>query len=328
MTLFILTLFQTGYKLRTSTLYHLLTGKRTSSVLLHGFFYGNLAYLGAFPSFKEDKFQKELGQLIDHQLISVEDGYGELTTKGKKKLSEASFELDGLNNLRYGRMRENSWQLLLFAVQVISHLSFNKRDYLPIENRPYYLQEMKKWLAHSKPDLAGQFQNELVMVFQKLPQEQADFLANQFSGFGFQGKTSFQLLPEKWQREPWNVLYRQNAIDLFLAQINDGELLRLLSSLDQLNINQSMLKTKEFFLAGKTINEILSLRHLKQGTINDHFIEWALMDKGFPFERFEIIEFNTLDDNQVINTRYQDYETPYLNFRLSQVYYLRRKRWN
>lgn len=38
MTFFILTLFKAGYKLRTSTLYHLLVGKRTSSVLLHGFF--------------------------------------------------------------------------------------------------------------------------------------------------------------------------------------------------------------------------------------------------------------------------------------------------
>lgn len=328
MTFFILTLFQTGYKLRTSTLYHLLVGKRTSSVLLHGFFYKNLAFLGALPNLKEEMFQKELQRLIDHQLILVEEGFGELTTKGEKVLSKETFDLTGLNNLRYGRMRENSWQLVLFAVQVVSNLSFNEKNYLPIENRPYYLQEIKNWLAHSETNLLEKFQQELVIIFQTLAQEEADFLANQFSGFGFQGKTAFQLIPEKWQESPWSLLYRQKVIDLFLARVQDGELSRLLSNLDQQNINQSMLKTKEFFLAGKTIDEILALRHLKQGTINDHFIEWALMDEKFPFEKFEKIDFTTLDENKVVNAHYQDYEVSYLNFRLSQIYYLRENQWN
>ncbi len=50
-----------------------------------------------------------------------------------------------------------------------------------------------------------------------------------------------------------------------------------------------MLKTREYFLAGKTEAEILRLRHLKQGTINDSLIEWALLEKAFPFERFELL---------------------------------------
>ncbi|MGG5369258.1 helix-turn-helix domain-containing protein [Enterococcus sp. AZ196] len=328
MTFFILTLFQTGYKLRTSTLYHLLVGKRTSSVLLHGFFYKNLAYLGALPNLKEETFQKELQQLINQKLIVVDDGFGRMTKEGEKLLTSDFFDLSGLNNLRYGRMRENSWQMILFAVQVVSNLSFNENDYLPIENRPYYLQQIKKWLATSQPNLIRKFYQELTSILKELPQVEADFLANQFSGYGFQGKTAFQLFPDKWQEFPWNILYRQRAIDLFFAQIEDGEISRLLLRLDQQNINQSMLKTKEFFLAGKTMNEILELRHLKQGTINDHFIEWGLMDKDFPYERFERVDFSALNEEQVIHAHYQDYEVPYLTFRLSQLYYLRRKQWS
>lgn len=323
MTFFILTLFRTGYKLRTSTLYHLLVGKRTSSVLLHGYFYKNLAYLGALPNLKEETFQKELSQLLTNDLIAIDDGFGKLTALGKDRLEKDPFELNGLNNLRYGRMRENSWQLILFAVQVLSYLSFSEKEYLPIENRPYYLQQIKKWLANSKPHLVERFQQELLTIFQQLPQDEADFLANQFSGYDFQGKTAFQLLPEKWQKEPWNGLYRQRAIDHFLAQVKEGDLARLIAPLDQQNINQSMLKTREFFLAGKTVSEILTLRHLKQGTINDHFIEWALLDEVFPFERFELLDFKRLNANQVIDQHYQEYDVPYLNFRLSQIFYLR-----
>ena len=36
---FILALLSHGYKVRASTLYHLLKGKRTSSVLIYGFLY-------------------------------------------------------------------------------------------------------------------------------------------------------------------------------------------------------------------------------------------------------------------------------------------------
>lgn len=160
-----------------------------------------------------------------------------------------------------------------------------------------------------------------------MPSKEADFLANQFSGYDFQGKTAFQLLPEKYQNTPWDQLFRQHAIDLFLAQVKKGELARLLSALDQQNLNKSMLKTREYFLAGKTEAEILRLRHLKQGTINDHFIEWALLEKAFPFERFELLEFNQLSSEEVLDQRYQEYDIPYLNFRLSQIYYLREKQW-
>lgn len=328
MTLFILTLFHTGYKLRTSTLYHLLVGKRTSSVLIHGFFYQNLAYLGALPTLKEKSFQEALNQLKLNHLITIDDEFGELTPLGKARLLETPLEMTGLNNMRFGRMREDCWQLILFAIQVTSYLSFNEKEYLPIENRPYYLQQVKKWLAQSNPYLLSAFKDELTMILNKIPSKEADFLANQFSGHGFQGKTVFQLLPDTFQEYPWVDLYQQRAIDLFLEQIEEGELSRLLYVLDQQNMNLSMLKTKDYFLAGKTVSEILSLRHLKQGTVNDHFIEWALLDKAFPFEKFEQLDFDGLHEGQVINSHYQEYEVSYLNFRLSQIYYLREHGWN
>lgn len=323
MTFFILTLFQAGYKLRISTLYHLLVGKRTSSVLLHGFFYQNLAYYAALPTLKEKTFQEAIQTLTNKQLILVEEGFGRLTTQGKAALIEHPVDLSGLNGLRYGRMRENMWQLIVFAVQVTSYLSFNEKKYLPIENRPYYLQLVKQWLAQSDAELVTVFPQELQAVLQKIPQEQADFLANQFSGHEFQGKAGFQLLPEAWQTEPWNQLYQQQGIDRFLAELSTGNLARLVAELDQQNFNQSMLKTKEFFLAGKSIPEILRLRHLKQGTVNDHFVEWALLDPAFPFAAFETMGFKELTVEQVLAEKYQTYELPYLNFRLSQIHFIK-----
>lgn len=50
---FILALLSHGYKVRASTLYHLLKGKRTSSVLIYGFYmivYDSLAGGQRFPN--------------------------------------------------------------------------------------------------------------------------------------------------------------------------------------------------------------------------------------------------------------------------------------
>lgn len=328
MTIFILTLFRTGYKLRTSTLYHLLVGKRTSSVLLYGFFYQNLAFLGALPQLKEADFQEAIQQLAGQHLIDIEDGYGQLTSSGEQLLAAEKVDLTGIDNLRFGRMREESWQLILFSIQVTSHLSFNEKNYLPIEHRPYYLHQIKKWLAQSDQQLLAKIQQELIETLESLPTDEANFLANQFSGHDFQGKTIFQLLPEKWKMEPWAELYRQRAIDSFLQALPEGEFKRLIDFLDQQNINRSMLKTKELFLTKKTVDEILILRRLKQGTINDHFIEWALLDEKFPFDRFELLSFEDMDIKEVINAHYQSYDLSYLNFRLSQIYFLRKQLWN
>lgn len=50
---FILALLSHGYKVRASTLYHLLKGKRTSSVLIYGFLYDCLRFIGWWPTISE-----------------------------------------------------------------------------------------------------------------------------------------------------------------------------------------------------------------------------------------------------------------------------------
>lgn len=53
---FILALLSHGYKVRASTLYHLLKGKRTSSVLIYGFLYDCLRFIGWWPTISEQAF--------------------------------------------------------------------------------------------------------------------------------------------------------------------------------------------------------------------------------------------------------------------------------
>lgn len=289
---FILTLFHTGHKLRISTLYHLLTGKRTSSVLLHGFFYQNLPFFGCLPELKESTFKQVIDQLTKKQWISQDEGFGQITSEGGNHLPlDKQAKLIDLNGLRYSRERQRMWQLTLLSVQVISYLSYHEKEYVPLDSRPFFLYQTKKWLRHSEGDILTEFPRELSQILAVLTEEQANFLANQFSGKEQLGKVPFQLLAPEWQEMPWALLFYQNSLDAFIQQAQQQpNFRRLLSQFDQLNYNQSMIKTRQLYLTGYSVEKIGQERKLRPGTLNDHFIEWALLDPQFPFEQFELLE--------------------------------------
>ncbi|MBO1306758.1 helix-turn-helix domain-containing protein [Enterococcus sp. 669A] len=324
---FILTLFHTGHKLRISTLYHLLTGKRTSSVLLHGFFYQNLPFFGCLPELKESTFKQVIDQLTKKQWISQDDGFGQLTSEGSNHLPlDKQAKLIDLKGLRYSRERQRMWQLTLLSVQVISYLSYHEKEYVPLDSRPFFLYQTKNWLRHSEGDILTEFPRELSQILAVLTEEQANFLANQFSGKEQLGKVPFQLLASEWQEMPWALLFYQNSLDAFIQQAQQQpNFRRLLSQFDQLNYNQSMIKTRQLYLTGYSVEKIGQARKLRPGTLNDHFIEWALLDPQFPFEQFELLE--PASEEEMLAWSYQLFpDVPYLNFRLSQIFFLKELR--
>ncbi len=68
MIVFILSLFSSGHKLRISSLYQLLVGKRTTSVLIYGFTHELLFIHNSFPELKQDilsNFAKNCAARLD-----------------------------------------------------------------------------------------------------------------------------------------------------------------------------------------------------------------------------------------------------------------------
>ena len=67
---FILALFSDTDKLRPSTLYQILIGKRTSSVLSYAFFYDRLGLFQALPQLNEREYQQTIADLIQQGMLS------------------------------------------------------------------------------------------------------------------------------------------------------------------------------------------------------------------------------------------------------------------
>ena len=105
---FILALLSHGYKVRASTLYHLLKGKRTSSVLIYGFLYDCLRFIGWWPTISEQAYFQFLEKLSKAKQIQYHEETNEiqLTKEGQLFLKEHHFSLldyPAIDLYRFGR---------------------------------------------------------------------------------------------------------------------------------------------------------------------------------------------------------------------------------
>ena len=78
---FILSLFPTRNKLRVSSFYQLLTGKKTTSVLIFGFLNELLPAHSSLPELTQETYQQRLTELETSGLIQIEENEVFLTAR-------------------------------------------------------------------------------------------------------------------------------------------------------------------------------------------------------------------------------------------------------
>lgn len=321
----ILPLFIKRNKLRSSTLYHLLHGKRTSSVLLFGYFHEILPFLGAYPKLSFEEFQAVLQASITAGWVEEAEGLLSLTEKGQQQRNRLlTYSLTDCDFFRYGRSDVEAWNLIKLAVQTVSNLQARNNQFVPIQSNIFLLQMVKRWLLRkSRAEVITQLPIELTAIFSKLPTQEADFLANQFSGYQLDGLVNFQL--SELSKELQYLIEHKN-IHLFLKALEghpDFLLYELVELLIAKNYNQSMWKTVDLLKQNYDLTTIQKVRQLKKGTVQDHVIEWAILDEDFPFEQFlskdEVVMLQSPPETWQYKEVTRDKPIDYLEFRLTQI---------
>ncbi|MDN6253901.1 MAG: helix-turn-helix domain-containing protein [Tetragenococcus koreensis] len=285
---FILSLFMANDKLKKTTLYQILVGKHTTSVLSYAYFYDLLPFFSVLPTLDEAEFYRKLEELINQGWLKEEQQQLSLVKKesGTSLLQIPTFQ--SLNFFKFGRKEEVCWRSVRFLLQAASFLG-KETTYVPLENAPIYTERVRTIIHQYKGDLPSRLYQEVTEIFQNLSKEHADLLAQTLSGYQQEGEAFFQLTPDKYGAFPWPSLYKSAAIHHFLAQVtrhSEQLLYKFLLPLLLQNYNQSMLQTRKLIQQGSSIDEVMQQRKLKRGTIQDHLIEWALADSEFPFTNF------------------------------------------
>lgn len=286
---FILSFFQQGDKLKASTVYQILIGKRSSSTLLYGYLWDLLPYWSVFPKMKKASFFQLLQEMVAKGwLTEVAPDYF-VKTKMAPHLTEAQVEVvAGLQNFKFNKSAPVAWRLLRLLVQTASEYQ-RSTSFVPLETGPQYTEPVRQLVRSNGTKLRPMLYQELEQIFSQLPETAANGLALSFSGYQVQGLANYQTVAEELADHPWSPLaLRSRQHRFFTLALQQPSFLtyQIIQPFIQLDQNHSAMVTKDYFTAGFTFQEVAAVRKLRPGTINDHLIEWAISDASFDYHRF------------------------------------------
>lgn len=345
--IFILSLFQHGDKARYSTLAHLLRGKRTTSILLYGFFYDVLPYFSLLPKVSDKQINQIVQTLLQENLLIEEHpGMVQISQKGCRYLADNPLvDYHGLMSFKYGRLDDRFMELLLFATQVVSEYCHGNVTYQPIETNGHKQYLIRRWfqgLPKDRHELGHSFHQEWQQLIVSYPEPYRDFIVAYLSGHGQIGQTAGQLA-EQAGISPFEV----NLISKKLCHLGIEVILKspesypymqgLYKQIDTPVVNESALKTYQLFQAGWTIDELCQGRRLKRSTVSDHLLEWAIIRPDFDFSRLlsesesEVLKGLLAHKPNVRDWRYGDLgeasdKVSFLAFRCFQIQQVRQER--
>lgn len=277
---FILSCYNKNYPMRMTTLYHLLKGKKTSSVLSFGYFYGILNFFGLFPRLKEIKYYQLIDKLLAEEYLSNEgNGRLLLTDKGQQQLDQTVFpKMNDLTPFVYNKWDILFWEKLLFATQVISEKSYLENNYVPVENNLFKQQQLKKWLLTQKSSLPEQLRDEWLKINCILSEEEKILIFRQLVGHEMSGMTLTQLANDLQKDATYVYIGFKNVLHRLMSEIiKEHDEYQLMYQL--LILERSWLKEDSSVLSARLFKETHSIiqvgqvRHLKESTVTDHLIE-------------------------------------------------------
>lgn len=271
---------------RANALQYVLIGKRTSSNLFAGLKYHCLSLLQIAPQLDIQLFKNSVDQLVDqHYLCTVDKGYYQLTTTGQQYQHQLQTQLPQIQfyDGRWMRQFDLMKDAVLLAIQVVSQKYHHANNYIPQTNRLHTQWWVKQWLHHIEhhANWQSQFIDELTSLLTQLPAQQADILANRFTGYQTLGLPLRQLAlnlqlslitMQTAELDAWAHLWQ--AVHQHHPQV---PLLSQLLPPAQYFTDNVALTLQQFLQQHWSIDRIAQARHLRPSTIREHLLEAAMI---------------------------------------------------
>ncbi|PRY78422.1 helix-turn-helix domain-containing protein [Alkalibacterium olivapovliticus] len=341
---YIIFLFTQQTRVTPKQLALIASGKRTPSNLftaekneLQGLFNSPIPYT-------ESEWRQYLKRLSETGNL-IEDGdFFLISASGLKKKKEVKHRYPFLNDipsLAHSQTRKEFWSWFIFVSQIISELSYTNSRYIPSISDYFRQRAIKKWLADQVADrhnLVGKWAEELTVFLTALPERYRHFLLDQLTGHGSEGLTERQLC-QKYEMDPIEIGISLNHLMQELYEKRDA--FPLFDSLwievhlfCHEGLSESAWKSIQLLNRDYTIDQVASMRKLKENTIKEHILENVLVNPCNPIQQYipesiYIYLKESFKENE--NLTYQDVKiqsqtVEFFWFRLVEIERLRVKR--
>lgn len=343
----LLRLFRQENPVKTTQIATIIGGKRTGSTLYQALANNLYPYFNTFPRLSRSDFDKLIRYFIAKGwLLDNGNHYAELSESGQDILDQYfkdHYLPQYLNNMRYGNVWRIFFQRLILIVQVLSQYGHNTSAYQPIIQNIETQYFIKRWIdeMNLNNQLIDRFANELEDVFSKLDEEQAQILAENFSGYRQIGKTSRDIRQERNLQKGEYHFYLMDAVQHLLTIIVKSNsqtplLFDIWQRTDYETYNGLSRSTAESYYLlkqGQSFDQVAHYKRVKPNTILDQLIEMAVTLPEFPIDNFvsekEKLEISTYLDT-ADNLRFKAFtdkypDIPFYKYRLVQIQEIRVK---
>lgn len=290
---FIMTLFSTDQSKKGTTVFHILQGKKTASILYRAADYSLDCFFGFFPTIGRHAFFQRLEQLVSLGYLSFFSANEEYqqTDEGKEVVEHYfshHYYPKKLHWMTYGRAVQEFQKKVYFLTQIFSEIRHENSRYIPLEKNGDIQLWAKQWLKQQRSDLqqaAVKFGQEWKLLLSQLENENAIIIAQSLSGHQVVGLTKKQLA-ERMSVETLEINMREadtfsNLVELTVKLKNEAPLFySILQEILQKNDNslsKSAKETVQLIQKGYSLGQIEHVRNLKKSTISEHLIEWVIL---------------------------------------------------
>jgi len=273
---------------------HLLRGKKSGQTLTDVEYFNVKPFFGILPKLDDTTYAEVADELLKSGLIIQNDKFVRLTVEGKNRIKELpEFQFNGWD---YRGREMIFFGRVALLVQTLSHLREGETSFTPIQrNRDIQLFVKGLLASHlvTYPAYAKQLGSELKAALRKsgMSDIQKYLFASRLTVRNETAKTWNQLAAEIEVTEEELRLLFIEALHRLLPIVEDAADFPVLNKTAfDIKVNtyltDSALHTKRLFDKGLSLQSIASIRNLKMSTIEDHIIEMAMNDLGFPVTRF------------------------------------------
>lgn len=275
------------------SIYHLLTGKRSSQTIQDASLYQLKEYFGIFPQLERSEIETITNQLVHFGYAINNQNVLIATPKGKEVVQHSSSP--SFNGWRYSSITPLFWDRLSLCIQSLSHLIHFQNRFIPINTNPDILQWVKWFLKnHSLPreELAQSLYDEVYCILDKLNDLKAQIFVLKLTGKDRIGFTNEQIGTITSKTEADVQLLFVSTIHFILSEIESTKsqypILSKITRLnhDTLTLTQSTQNTYKLLKSGRSIDEIAKERVLKRNTIEDHIVEITWQNPDFEISAF------------------------------------------
>lgn len=298
---FILSLFRHSQQLKTSQLYHILTGKRTASTLYQALEKELLNYFSLTESLTREEFESLIAAASRQGwLARVEESLYQLTDTGKQEVEnyfrEHHFPAH-LQSLRYGNLTKPVWERLQLVTQIFSEKSHGNRQYTPVIKNYAHQRWCKHWIKKTAPlekETTKQLVLEWKQLFERIDPPMANALAMRLTGHGQIGATHHQTAQHMQMDADEMEMFMLDALHAVYNVIEENTAMfplfaSLFAQTDRETyegLSESVWITGQYLQRNYSPEAIAQKRNLKMGTVHEHIIELAIVNPHFPIEQY------------------------------------------